>query len=121
VWQTTVDACSYLAQHRVGGKMAMPASGFIELVCAATRSLLGTAPRAVSDVRYEIPLVVSDDEESRVEVALTRTAGDTFAFQIFSKASGAGAGSSSWLACAKGNVSIELSGGAPAQPITAGN
>ena len=66
----------YLADHRVQGRILLPATGFLEMALAASRLVSG-APRMLADVVISEPLVFEAGETRTLQLLLRREA-DSF-------------------------------------------
>jgi acyl transferase domain-containing protein/acyl carrier protein len=108
----------FLADHRVGGQVILPAAGFVTLALDAATAVLGPGPLVMTDLLFERPLVLSDQNPPAVHVVVEPVATGGHRFRIHG-ASGAG---DHWWSHAGGSVSRADSGPArePApEPATA--
>ncbi len=59
-WQSYLsdETPSYLGDHRVDGSVIFPAAGYVELILAAAREVLGDPPWELDDIRFHDALVL---------------------------------------------------------------
>ncbi|MBK3562672.1 type I polyketide synthase [Streptomyces sp. MBT62] len=74
IWQGPLDLADngYLRDHRIQDTVILPGTAHLELVASAARTVLGTSPLSVSDVRYHRALFL-DESGPAVQVKVTVT------------------------------------------------
>ncbi len=65
----TADAIPFIADHRVGGRAILPATGFIEMAAAGSAAVFGET-RAIDDLIIREPLAFEPDESRVVQVVI---------------------------------------------------
>ena len=78
---------AYLQDHRVRGRVVLPATAYLEMALFAGADQFGL-PAAVENVSFERPLLLSDAGEWSVHTALTPQPDGRFAFKVFSRLGG---------------------------------
>jgi thioester reductase-like protein len=80
-----VEDLAYLADHRIFGQVLLPATGFLEMVLAATRTLRSADPLELRDLRLLEALVLSPGPR-RVQLVLQPAPAGGTRFQVLSAA-----------------------------------
>jgi acyl transferase domain-containing protein/acyl carrier protein/protein-L-isoaspartate O-methyltransferase len=75
----------YLADHRVQGRVVLPASAFLEMALASAL-VEGIEPAEVAALTIDQPLVLADEGDRTVQAVVARDAGGERRFQLFSEA-----------------------------------
>ena len=106
VFETSLSAAShgFVRDHRVFGRIIFPATGYLEMVCAAARLGLRSGNWAVENMAIGEALALDDAETRRLQVILSRTEEGAAGFQVFSAGTSAGPSDSSWRLHASGSV-----------------
>jgi acyl transferase domain-containing protein/acyl carrier protein len=83
VWegQLALTALPYLADHRVQGRVIVPATAYLEMMLAAAGEIFGDGPVEIGDIRLDKPIFLADDAAYRVQLTLRRE-GDEGSIQI---------------------------------------
>jgi acyl transferase domain-containing protein len=116
LWQTEVGHATprYLADHRIGDAIVFPAAGYVELMLAAAKELLGDHPWEIESITFDEALIL----EPRDSVFIETSADDRGFIKISSRARGE---TGSWTQRASGFVRRWL-GSVPSQlqswPVT---
>jgi acyl transferase domain-containing protein len=86
IWESALaaDSPAWLADHRVRGRVILPAAVFIEMALAAAGEVLGTTAVDLRDVLLQQPLVLADGAVSTVQVVCTPAANGVTEVQLFS-------------------------------------
>lgn len=107
------DILPFLAGHRVDGEVVFPATGYIEMIVAAARDVLGTARIRIEALDVLRPLVLEAGEPREVSVTWNEAERSV---QIRSRQRFEGA--ESFVLHARGTVSVEAATqpAAPAEP-----
>ncbi len=100
--QLSANSPAYLADHRVFGRVILPASAYLEMALAVGRSVLGREPLTISEVSIQQALVL-EDAPCTVQVIIT-PGERAYHFELFSLAY-----DEKWIRHASGR----MSGGAP--------
>ncbi|WP_394833380.1 type I polyketide synthase [Pendulispora rubella] len=98
--EVSATAPAFLAQHRIGERPLMPATGYIEMALAMAEELPGV-PRTLESLELLRPLVL--DDAPRVLQVVVKNDGSAYAFEILSHAD------EQWALHARGRL-------APTQP-----
>jgi myxalamid-type polyketide synthase MxaC len=105
------DNLGYLAEHRVHGIAVLPASGFVELACAAGQEVLGQESgislRAVS-LREALRLPPEQGVTIQVVVIPQGNGASAWRFEIYSNQDGCAGDKRSWQLHAEGQLSLAL-------------
>ncbi|GIL13952.1 MAG: polyketide synthase [Chloroflexota bacterium] len=109
-WEAELDAAAlpYLADHRVGENIVLPAAAFGEMALAALAEVSGAGQLEALSIQQA--LILSEDKVRVVQVVLTAESSETFTFRCLSRP--AGEANSEWTLHAAGVVRA----GTPAQP-----
>ncbi|MCP5425305.1 MAG: SDR family NAD(P)-dependent oxidoreductase [Gammaproteobacteria bacterium] len=78
------DNPAYLRDHRVGGRIVVPAAAFLEMALAAAGQVFKTERPGLEAVTISQALVLSDDEIRRVQCIVTREGSDRALCRIYS-------------------------------------
>jgi acyl transferase domain-containing protein/acyl carrier protein len=83
-WQVAIDTAglSYLTDHRVGGAIAFPSAGFVEMALAAARETFGTVPCVLENVEFQKLFFVDEDAAGSAQVMLDTASSD---FSVFAR------------------------------------
>src|SRR5262249_48594625 len=106
-WRASLNSArlAYLQDHQVEGSPLLPAAAYIEMGIAAARETLGGSAAVVTDAEFRAPLLLSSEEDTFVEVAVTRDSSEAASFRIFSHRDAAdGNGRTSWTLHASGRI-----------------
>lgn len=89
-WEFDLDAVRlpFLLDHRVQGRMVVPAAMFIELALGGAAELLSGAYVDVFDVSFGRALALRDGETRRMQLVVRRASDHAFGFQLFSREQG---------------------------------
>lgn len=100
----------YLADHKIGGLQALPASAYLEMVLAAGLSASKGRPGRVEDVQLHELLLFNDQAARTVRMTLAGNTDDTWLFSIESLRSSG----SDWAMHANGVLRCDAPPAAPA-------
>ncbi|WP_342374006.1 SDR family NAD(P)-dependent oxidoreductase [Myxococcus stipitatus] len=93
---------SYLADHRVGGAVILPATAYLEMALSAAHELLGDAACELVGTSFQEALLFPEGQTRTVQTALTDEGEESVAFLLSSQMTGdAGKG---WLSHAAGRI-----------------
>ena len=87
----SIEGLSWLADHRVGDRVVVPATAWIEMARAGAQALFGQHPHAICDLSIERALVLEDAESRRVQLVAERVADGEARVEIFSRGAARGA------------------------------
>jgi acyl transferase domain-containing protein len=76
---------SYLDDHRVFGKVVMPAAGYVEMALAAGTSLLSRPDLIVEGLVFRQPLILDPEQEHALQCVLSPQGASRYGFEIFSR------------------------------------
>ena len=94
VWEGAVDLASfpYLVDHRVQGRIIVPATAYLEMVVAAAAEAFGAQTITLNAIKIHAPIALDEDSRVRTQTLLTSHGDGTHGFAVQSRAQGA----SSW-------------------------
>ena len=100
IWQSEIDANSprYLQDHRIDGAALFPAAGYVELMLAAARQVLGEGRLEVEAISFHEALFLSAETSTLIETSLDQARGIV---RVRSRQRGAGI---DWVLRATGRV-----------------
>ncbi|WP_018262949.1 type I polyketide synthase [Methylobacterium sp. WSM2598] len=102
-------APEYLADHRVYGRVLVPAAAFLEIALAAGAESLRTDELAISDVVFEQACILEEGAGRQLQCVLTREEGsDAHDFQLLGKGQGWSRHASGRIAAVAGEDSLAL-------------
>ncbi len=78
---------SFLGQHRVYGALVFPATGYVEMACAAGKEIFGAGGLTLEGLSIRQPLVLPESEGVLVQMIL-QPQGKEYAFEISSEEPG---------------------------------
>jgi acyl transferase domain-containing protein len=104
VWEGAVDLASfpYLVDHRVQGRIIVPATAYLEMVVAAATEAFGAQTITVNAIKIHAPIALDEDSRVRTQTLLTANGDGTHDFAVQSCAQGA----SSWTLLASGRLAL---------------
>jgi acyl transferase domain-containing protein/acyl carrier protein len=110
VWDQVVSlaALPFVADHRVEGRVILPATAYLEMMLSAGKQTLGEGPLTLSEIQLEKPLFLEADDSYRLQLTLERRSDDLALVRIHgreAKTSGAG-----WVLHVTGTVSRDPAG-----------
>jgi acyl transferase domain-containing protein/acyl carrier protein len=84
VWEGALDRArlAYLDDHRIQGAVVFPAAAYTEMVVAAAAELFGDRPCVLTDVAYEVPLLINA-AVLRSQVVISMSTEDEGAFAVY--------------------------------------
>jgi acyl transferase domain-containing protein/NADPH:quinone reductase-like Zn-dependent oxidoreductase/NADP-dependent 3-hydroxy acid dehydrogenase YdfG len=102
IFESDLDAASvpFLVEHRVRGRIVLPAAAYLEALRAASASILEREPIVLEDIVIGDALAVGDGEHRTMQVVVTPV-GDEASLQVFSAAA---EGDDPWRLHASGRV-----------------
>ncbi|WP_437917387.1 SDR family NAD(P)-dependent oxidoreductase [Sorangium sp. So ce302] len=114
LWEQTLrsDTPAYLADHRVGGEVVLPAAGFVEIALAAGAELFTGAMLSIEGMTLESMLSLAADGERIIQTIVTDGGDSAATFQIASRAGG----EAGWQRHAAGKVRA-IQGDAQPRPV----
>ena len=100
LWQSEIDANSprYLRDHRIDGAVLFPAAGYVELMLAAARQVLGEGRLEVEAISFHEALFLTAETPTLIETSLDQARGMV---RVRSRQRGAG---TDWILRATGRV-----------------
>jgi amino acid adenylation domain-containing protein len=100
LWQSEIDANSprYLQDHQIDGAVLFPATGYVELILAAARQVLGEGRLEVEAISFHEALFLSAETSTLIETSLDQARGIV---RVRSRQRGAG---TDWVLRATGRV-----------------
>ncbi len=86
-WDYTlkVSELAYLKDHRVQGRIVMPAAAYLEMAVAAAREVFGTGRHVVEGMTFQQMLILNKEDRSTIQVALRDTLTGKAVFQVSSR------------------------------------
>jgi myxalamid-type polyketide synthase MxaB len=104
VWETELSTATlpYLADHRIQGAVAAPATLYMEMAVSAARELLGGLPVELNACEFPSALTFPDGNAKTLQLVATGFDGTGFAFRIFSRTAGT---KEAWIQNASGRAS----------------
>ncbi|WP_437821703.1 amino acid adenylation domain-containing protein [Sorangium sp. So ce1078] len=126
-WEATLgpDAPPYLADHRVGGAVVLPAAAYLEMALSAAREALGEGAHEIVDASFKEALLLHGGRARTVQLALTEGAAFGASFQVSSLIERAAASPPLWVSHAAGRIQAvpaeqpQAGGDGPIEPIAA--
>ena len=93
VWEGAVDLATfpYLVDHRVQGRVIVPATAYLEMVVAAGAEAFGARPLTLGRIKLHAPLALDSDTVARTQTVLAGSPGRR-AWRSRSRAAGDAAG-----------------------------
>jgi acyl transferase domain-containing protein len=115
VWEGAIDLASfpYLSDHRVQGRVIVPATAYLEMAIAAGAEVFGPRPLTLSRIKLHAPLALDPDTLARTQTVLTGSAGGDVGFAVQSRAVGAAGEASAWTLHATGRLAAGDAGDEP--------
>jgi myxalamid-type polyketide synthase MxaE and MxaD len=107
VWEGAVDLATfpYLVDHRVQGRVIVPATAYLEMAIAAGVETLGARPLTLGRIKLHAPLALDPDTEARTQTVLTGSPDGGLAFAVQSRKVGAaGVDAGPWTLHATGRL-----------------
>lgn len=98
------DQPMWLKDHRIGGRIVLPATAYIAMALESASDAAGSAV-ALDAVSFARPLVIGDEEVFTLQTVLTPTADGRTAFTIFSRP-GEECTNGHWIQHATGTISV---------------
>ena len=105
VWDQVVSlaALPFIADHRVEGRVIVPATAYLEMMLSAGAQALGDGPLTLSDIQLEKPLFLEAEDSYRLQLTLEPRPDDRALVRIHGREADApGAG---WVLHVSGTVS----------------
>ncbi len=102
--ELSVDFPSYLNDHRIYGTAILPASGYIEMALAAAQQTFAGQQCSLANIAFREALVLPNEGEKTVQIAVSAAEADRAAFEIFSLEEGANQPEESWKTHASGVI-----------------
>lgn len=115
---TRVEALSFLEDHRLFGKVIVPAAVLLEMVRSAAASAFDGRPVIVTELRFQQPLVLAHERACSVQLVMGRTSEAGMRFEVHASTHRPGE-EPRWAAYASGAIApAEVDGDAlsPAWP-----
>ncbi len=84
VWDQVVslDALPFVADHRVEGRVILPAAAYLEMMLSAGAQMLGNGPLTLSEINLEKPLFLATETVYRLQLTLERRSEDLATVRI---------------------------------------
>ncbi len=79
-----LQSVPFLADHRIRGRVVLPAAAYLEALRAASAATLGCEAIVLEDVVIGEPLALADDERRTMQVAAMPAGSDEAALRVFS-------------------------------------
>jgi acyl transferase domain-containing protein len=117
VWEGAIDLATFpfLADHRVQGRIIVPATAYLEMAIAAGALAFGPRPLTLSRIKLHAPLALDADTIALTQTMLTREADGETRFAVQSRTSDVGA----WTLHATGRVALADPSEAPTVDLDA--
>jgi acyl transferase domain-containing protein len=117
VFETRLGLAStrFLDDHRIQGRVVVPAPCYLEIALAGARALYGAAAVELADVTIEAPIVLDEDETRTAQWVAHRIDAESASFELHTLADGR---APAWTRHAGGRVRAVP---APAAPAVAGD
>jgi len=112
------DAPAYMGDHRIFGKVVVPAASHVSMVLSGVKAAFGADACALEDVVFPRAMILSRETPRTVQLILTPLENRVFSFRIISREPGKEVDASgpeedaAWTSHAAGSVRV-LSGDAP--------
>jgi acyl transferase domain-containing protein/NADPH:quinone reductase-like Zn-dependent oxidoreductase/SAM-dependent methyltransferase/short-subunit dehydrogenase/acyl carrier protein len=84
IFEADLDARSFIGDHRVGDRVILPATAYVEIARAAAAMALGSQSVSVEDVTIGEALVVPEEGYRTMQVAIAPGLTGRSSFQVFS-------------------------------------
>jgi acyl transferase domain-containing protein/NADPH:quinone reductase-like Zn-dependent oxidoreductase/acyl carrier protein len=99
----------FLSDHRVYGLLVVPAAAQLAMALAAAERLAGGGSCEIAETVFTEALLLEEDEERPLQLAVAPPAGRQRAFHLFTQAAGGG----EWTAHASGQILLDPLAAAP--------
>ncbi|HEX4953119.1 MAG TPA: beta-ketoacyl synthase N-terminal-like domain-containing protein [Thermoanaerobaculia bacterium] len=106
LWENRLEAGSpsFLADHRVGNVVVLPAAAYLEMALAAAEQALGPGPVAVEGASFRQALFLPPEGARTVQLTLAPEASDRAAWRVFSRSAAEGLVGEPWRLHAAGTI-----------------
>jgi acyl transferase domain-containing protein/NADPH:quinone reductase-like Zn-dependent oxidoreductase/short-subunit dehydrogenase len=86
IFEAHLDAYApaFLQDHRICGRVILPAAGFVEMALAGARQFFGQSPYSIQDLELQEMLPLTAGTPTTVQTILRPVGRDTISFQIYS-------------------------------------
>jgi hybrid polyketide synthase/nonribosomal peptide synthetase FtdB len=110
VWDQVVSltALPFIADHRVEGRVIVPATAYLEMMLSAGAQTLGEGPLTLSEIQLEKPLFLEAKDSYRLQLTLERRSGGLALVRIHGRQ--ADAPGARWVLHVTGTVSRDPAG-----------
>ena len=122
VWEGTLDLATfpYLADHRVQGRVIVPATAYLEMVVAAATEAFGARPLTMSGIRLNAPLALDGDTVARTQTVIAGSLDRDMTFAVQSRAiDAAGVEAGGWTLHASGRLALDDEADTPTLDLAA--
>ena len=106
--ELSVEAMPFLADHRIGGSVVVPAAAMVEMALECAGSFWGDAPCRVESLSFDRPMRIEEGAVLEVQIIAEQQADDRVGLRICSRGRGAG----SWTQ----HAAAQLAQGAASPP-----
>ena len=96
----------FIKDHRIGGQVVMPATGYLEMGLAAGREVEGAGRQELKDVELTEAMVLEEGEERVVQVVVEKGEGGEKRFGVYSAEDGEEESSGKWVLHASGRIVV---------------
>ena len=99
VWEQVVSlaALPFIADHRVEGRVILPATAYLEMMLSAGAQALGEGPLTLSEIHLERPLFLEAESVHRLQLTLERRSDDQAVVRIHGRDAGATGAGAEWV------------------------
>ncbi|MCK6592565.1 MAG: polyketide synthase dehydratase domain-containing protein, partial [Polyangiaceae bacterium] len=114
-WESLIDLneLRFLADHRIGEVVVLPAAAIMEMALAAGRGALGDVPLMIEDARFTRAVTLAGDAPLELQLALGEEGPGRYGFRLSSRRAASG---DSWTLHATGRIRIAIET-EPAAPL----
>ncbi len=86
VFEAHLDARNpaFLQDHRIGGRVILPAAAYVEMALAGSRQSFGDNPFRIENLALQEALPLEAGMQARVQLILRPASGDALAFEVYS-------------------------------------
>ena len=122
VWEGTLDLATfpYLTDHRVQGRVIVPATAYLEMVVAAATEAFGARPLTMSGIKLNAPLALDGDTVARTQTVIAGSLDRDMTFAVQSRTiDAAGVEAGGWTLHASGRLALEDDADTPTLDLAA--
>jgi acyl transferase domain-containing protein len=98
------DGLSAIRDHRIFGRVIVPAAAYLEMAAAAATSVFGAGMHSVEDLVIHEPIILDESQRRAVQVVLGSPDERWMPLEIYSRVASDGASADQWTLHAKGRI-----------------